>query len=211
MMKGIIIIVLFTFIPFSTCISKEDGDSKGRVIFYAGYTKNHSSVKGFPDRRPQKARHAPAFNSDHAFIFSVGMKGTRFENGIYYGLGHLRKFSDIIEEEAYSVLFGFGGTKHVFGIYSSFYLSSLVNNTGILTDIIYLTAKMGGYYVPDENEPKSKPNGLGFNCYGGLGVSYYFFEKIGVFGEIGYDYYPKFENYVTMSKAKYKLGITIRI
>lgn len=57
---------------------------------------------------------------------------------------------------------------------------------------------------------RSSPEGFGFNCYAGTGVAIFPFKKFGIFGEMGYDYFPK-DGKVYMSKMAFRLGASIRI
>ena len=172
------------------------------------------------------------------------MRSNHFENGCYYGIGrtHVYDYGQMVDlatgEEFGSPdnYYGSSGGAAIqtFGVYSNFYLSSLINNEIFTRRInFYVSAKAGGYYVSKidysnttvrftrygESQEmkeyeviniKKSPDGFGFNCYAGAGVAVYPFKKLGIFGETGYDYFPK-NGKVYMSKMAFRTGISIRI
>jgi len=145
---------------------------------------------------------------------NAGIKTKFFENGIYYGYNQLRKFQ-LLNREGNSITYskslmyfddmaGF----NTFGAYSNFYLTSLFKKKDFSTRIFnfYTTVKSGLYYVPTKDTDFT---GVGFNCYMGIGAVFYPFEKFGIFGEIGGDYFSYMD--CELNRFSIRVGISIRM
>jgi hypothetical protein len=66
--------------------------------------------------------------------------------------------------------------------------------------------KTGLYYVPAKDTDFT---GTGFNCYLGFGSVFYPFEKWGIFGEIGGDYFSYMDS--ELNRFSIRVGISIRM
>lgn len=190
-----VVFILFVLIPFSTGLSND------KLIVNIGYKQNYSCLE-----QPEVINNEVKLHGVH---INVGLKKTKFEYGIYYGIGEMRKYGKL--DEDYGAYPSSVGNMHNFGIYSNFYVSSLIKNNDFFADQFnfYVTLKLGGYFMPEDDKNFS-PNGLGFNCFPGIGASYYLFKRFGLFCETGYDYYPTV-NQVKMSKVLFRLGISVRL
>jgi len=170
------------------------------VILNIGF-KSNSSKYLLPAKEATKRYSSPEFN------FKIGITNTKWEHGLYYGIGNTMVFSEIINE----MYFMGETTKNTFGIYTNIYLFSIKENEPQSKNEIkaYTTAQLGGYHIRNDEE-RSKPSGLGFNCYLGFRMDYCIGRRVGVFGEIGYDYYPIVDN-VSMRNITYRIGARVII
>ena len=247
---------VFIFLFLATSLSYVFAQNKFVLNF--GYTKN-SSLLLDNDRYPgmslkdirkmekefEKSHRHMGRSPLHGIVVNFGMRSNNFENGCYYGIGRTRiyDYGQLVELETgekvgtpnnYCGGSGIGPEIQIFGIYSNFYLSSLVKNEKFTKWInFYVSAKVGGYYVTKVDYSKTKiqltiydelhelkwceltnikksPDGFGFNCYAGAGIAIYPFKKFGIFGETGYDYFPQ-DGKVCMSKMAFRVGASIRI
>jgi len=196
---------------FFLCVTLVSATPNNRIVVNLGYTENSCKFIEFTEFNEIPKNMKP---SRHAMMINAGMVMRYIETGVYYGAGSQIQFGQIggLQRGGYEIPSA-TVVKHKFGVYSNLYLTSFFRNNKIFSNSlnVYATVKLGGYHVPDKNETNYKPYGAGVNCYAGLGSSYYFLEKIGVFGEIGYDYYPAFENYVSMSKMALRIGVSLGI
>jgi len=195
------VVLFFLFSLHSLCCI-----ASGKVVVNIGYIRNNSELVN----KYGLSLFIPETKTG-GVNFSVGTKNKYFENGLYYGIGYIKQYTFLNEGDTFIV--SVTRIRHNFGTYSNFFLTSLFKDKNIFTNYlhIYTIVKIGGYYIHDIDNGEFKPHGIGFNCFTGLGASYYFLKKFGIFGEVGYDYYPVFENYVKMSKITYRVGISLRM
>jgi hypothetical protein len=191
-------IFLFVFMPFSYGISKEKIVNVGGTKFYGGPFSP-----------------APKSSPSHGLNVNAGVKSTFFENGIYYGYNHLRKFEvlsrAVHNDGSISKSLSYSddmASFHTLGAYSNFYLSSLLKNKDFFrqTFNFYATVKLGGYYVPAKDIDCT---GVGLNCYFGTGAVLYPTKRLGIFGEIGLDYFTYMD--CELNRLSIRAGISIRI
>jgi hypothetical protein len=97
---------------------------------------------------------------------------------------------------------------HTFGAYSNFYLTSLFKKKDFSTRKFnfYITVKTGLYFVPAKDTDFT---GTGFNCYFGIGSAFYPFERLGIFGEVGGDYFSYMDS--ELNRFSIRAGISIRL
>ena len=180
--------------------------SNSRYVINVGYTQNTSK---FVDAELNKALR-PGGNNRAAVSISAGkIIKNSVEAGVCYRIGRSRQLTRL---DKMFELSESSGTKHNFGVYSNYYLTSLIKNENFPNNFsVYTSLKLGGYYVQPNYDRSYGPYGLGFNFYVGLGLYYYFSKNVGIFSDFGYDYYPLHQNYVTMSKVAFSAGFSIRI
>ena len=196
-----IIIIILAFIPFSYGISQEN-----KVVINVGGSK----FFGGPYASDIFRTSSPSFGLN----VNAGLKTKFFENGVYYGYNQLRKFQ-LISREGNSTTFskslmysddmaGF----NTFGAYSNFYITSLFKKKDFSTRIFnfYTTVKTGLYYVPAKDTDFT---GAGFNCYIGIGTVFYPSERVGIFSEIGGDYFSYMD--CELNRLLIRAGISIRL
>lgn len=195
-MKKISFVLLISVITFAS------GQARCKLIVNVGYKQNYSFLE-YPEVL-QGGYHRKL----HGVNMNVGIRKNKFEYGVYYGIGSIKKFGKL--DERYNVLPGTTGNMHNYAVYSNLYLSSFINHR-FFTDMFnfYATGKVGGFYVPSESKDFT-PSGAGFNCFAGVGASFYLLKRFGLFCESGYDYYPK-KNHVKMSKISTRLGVSLRL
>jgi len=70
---------------------------------------------------------------------------------------------------------------------------------------MYSTVKLGGYYAPAKDIDCT----TGFNFYFGTGAVLYPTKRLGVFGEIGLDYFTYMD--CDLNRLSIRAGISIRI
>ena len=201
--SGNIFLLVFLFsLPFF-CIASD------KVVVNIGYIRNGSDLV-----QKQGLHFFLPKTKLSGINLSIGVKNKNFVNGLYYSIGQTKQYSSINESGPSPFLVASGNKKHVFGAYSNFFLSSLLKDEKIIAcDFhFYSIVKTGCYYISDiDGDGEFKPYGIDFNCFVGLGTSYYFWKKFGIFGEVGYDYYRVFDNYVKMSKFTYRVGFSLRV
>ena len=145
---------------------------------------------------------------------NAGIKSTFFENGIYYGYNRLRKFKLLSREvrndgQIHKQMSWSNDMAdfHAFGAYSNFYLSSFFKNKNFFRTKFnfYTTVKLGGYYAPSKDIDCT----AGFNFYFGTGAVLYPTKRLGIFGEIGIDYFTYMD--CELNRLTIKAGVSIRI
>ena len=114
MIKVIVVTLFLSFFPFSSLISN------GKIVVSAGYTKNSFKLVRDPILNTYLT---PPPKKTHALNINAGISGEMMENGIYYGIGNIWRLAP-----SSMVL----NAKHDFGVYSSFYLSSLLKRKILL-------------------------------------------------------------------------------
>ena len=199
-MKKISIFFIFLFFfPFSNGVSQEKNKiiNIGGTRFYCG-----PFIPDFTQSPP------------YGLNFNAGIKSTFFENGIYYGYNRLRKFelvSRVVNDGIISKHILWSNYDmadfHTFGAYSNFYLSSFFKNKDFFrkTFNFYTTVKLGGYYAPAKDIDCT----AGFNFYFGIGAVLYPTERLGIFGEIGADYFTYMD--CELNRLTIRAGVSIRI
>ena len=97
---------------------------------------------------------------------------------------------------------------HTLGAYSNFHISSLFKNNEFLMNTFnfYATVKLGGYFVPAKDIDCT---GVGLNWYIGTGSVYYPFERLGIFGEIGVDWFSYMDS--ELNRFSIRAGISIKL